>query len=124
MLNKEDNVAWLQGRATGYHSRENDKGDVVEDLDEIGKLGQGFASVDKLEEINLGGGNVLRPTYITARLTHDQKAQMCELLGEFAECFAWDYTEMPGLSRELVEHMLPIKQGFRPHKQPAISFSP
>jgi hypothetical protein len=27
-------------------------------------------------------------------------------------CFAWEYTEMLRLSRELVEHSLPIKEGF------------
>jgi hypothetical protein len=31
---------------------------------------------------------------------------------------------MPGLSRELVEHRLPIKPGFRPYKQPPRRFNP
>ena len=31
---------------------------------------------------------------------------------------------MPGLSRDLVEHRLPIKTGFRPYKQPARRFNP
>jgi hypothetical protein len=31
---------------------------------------------------------------------------------------------MPGLSRELVEHWLPIKSGFRPYKQSARRFNP
>jgi hypothetical protein len=31
---------------------------------------------------------------------------------------------MPGLSRELVEHQLPIKAGFRPYKQGARKFKP
>jgi hypothetical protein len=31
---------------------------------------------------------------------------------------------MPGLSRELVEHRLPIKDGFRPYKQGAQNFKP
>ena len=31
---------------------------------------------------------------------------------------------MPGLSRDLVEHCLPIKAGFRPYKQPAMCFNP
>jgi hypothetical protein len=38
--------------------------------------------------------------------------------------FAWDYTEMPGLSRKLVEHRLPIKADFRPYKQGARNFKP
>jgi hypothetical protein len=36
--------------------------------------------------------------------------------------FAWDYTEMPGLSRELIEHRLSIKAHFRPYKQGARNF--
>jgi hypothetical protein len=39
------------------------------------------------------------------------------------DCFAWAYTDMSGLSRELVEHTLPIKWGFRPHKQPTRNFN-
>ena len=31
---------------------------------------------------------------------------------------------MPGLSRDLVEHRLPIKAGFKPYKQPARRFNP
>ena len=31
---------------------------------------------------------------------------------------------MPSLSRDLVEHRLPIKAGFRPYKQPARHFNP
>ena len=31
---------------------------------------------------------------------------------------------MPGLSRDLVEHRLPIKAGFRPYKQPSRHFNP
>jgi hypothetical protein len=48
---------------------------------------------------------------------------MCNLLKEFADHFAWDYTEMLGLERDLVEHVLPIKHGFRPYKQPARNFN-
>jgi hypothetical protein len=28
---------------------------------------------------------------------------------EFADCFAWEYIEMPDLSREFVKHRLSIK---------------
>jgi hypothetical protein len=39
-------------------------------------------------------------------------------------CFAWDYTEMPGLSRELIKHRLPNKAGFILYKQGARNFKP
>ena len=47
------------------------------------------------------------------------REQMITLLKEYQDCFAWDYTEMPGLDRNIVEHWLPLKKGFRPFQQPA-----
>jgi hypothetical protein len=49
---------------------------------------------------------------------------MIRLLIEYSDCFAWSYIEMSDLSRELVEHWLPIKPGFRPFKQRSRSFCP
>jgi hypothetical protein len=42
---------------------------------------------------------------------------MIALLKEYVDCFAWDYTEMPGLNRSIVEHRLPLKKGFWPFQQ-------
>jgi hypothetical protein len=44
---------------------------------------------------------------------------MIVLLKEYTDCFAWDYIEMPGLDRSIVEHRLPLKLGFRPFQQRA-----
>jgi hypothetical protein len=53
-----------------------------------------------------------------------KKQEIIELLKAYTCCFAWDYTEMLGLSMELVEHRLPIKAGFRMYKQGARNFKP
>jgi hypothetical protein len=37
---------------------------------------------------------------------------MITLLKEYANCFAWDYTEMPGLDRRIVEHRSLLKVDF------------
>jgi hypothetical protein len=97
---------------------------VVEDLDELGKLGRGFSSMDDLEEIDIGDGVIPWPTYVSARLDVNQKQEIIELLKAYACYFAWDYTEMPGLSRELDEHWLLIKATFIPYKQGAQNFKP
>jgi hypothetical protein len=89
---------------------------VVEDLDELGKVGRGFSSMDDLEKVDIGDGVIPRPTYVSARLNTNNKPAIIELLKAYTCCFAWDYTEMPGLSRKLVEHRLPIKARFRPYK--------
>jgi hypothetical protein len=42
---------------------------------------------------------------------------MIALLKEYSDCFAWDYKEMPGLDKSIIEHRLPLKKGFRPFQQ-------
>jgi hypothetical protein len=87
------------------------------DLTEDGKLGYGFTSADELEEIDIGPGDKPRPTFISKKLHPSLREPMITLLKEYADCFAWDYTEMPGLDRSIVEHRLPLKSGFRPFQQ-------
>ncbi|KAK2382415.1 hypothetical protein QL285_069951 [Trifolium repens] len=72
---------------------------------------------DPLEEIDIGDGSLKRPTYISANITPNLKEKLVLLLKEFSDCFAWDYNEMPGLNREMVELRLPIKAGKKPVKQ-------
>jgi hypothetical protein len=74
--------------------------------------------------VDLGDGTTPRPTFVSRNLETDYKVRLITLVKEYVDCFAWEYHEMPGLSRELVEHQLPIKAGFRPHKQPARKFNP
>jgi hypothetical protein len=83
-----------------------------------GKLGRGFMSADKLEEINIRDGDKPRPTFISANLESSFKEGLIKLLKEYKDCFAWDYLEMPGLDHSIVELRLPIKPGFKPCKQP------
>ena len=98
--------------------------EAIEDLEDIDKLGQGFMSTDPLEMVDIGDGTIPRPTFVNANLSNDCKADLIKLLKEYVDCFAWEYSEMPGLSRDLVEPRLPIKAGFRPYKQPSRRFNP
>jgi hypothetical protein len=84
-----------------------------------GKLGYGFTSADELEEVNIGPGNKPRPTFINKKFDPSLQESMIALLKEYSDCFAWDYTEMPGLDRSIIEHRLPLKKGFWPFQQRA-----
>ncbi len=90
--------------------------DTVDDLDD--KQGQGFMSANDLEEIDIGPGDRPWPTFISKNLSPEFRTKLIELLKEYRDCFAWEYYEMPGLSRSIVEHRLPIKHGVRPYQQP------
>jgi hypothetical protein len=54
----------------------------------------------------------------------EHKDDIIKLLRNYVDCFTRNYREMPRLSRELVEHQLPIKSGFRPYKQLTLRFNP
>ena len=120
----DPNGKWLQSRLDKYRAERNDMCEAIEEPDDMDKLGQGFTSVDQLEEVDIGDGTISRPTFVKRNLEADYKSELIALVKEYVDCFAWEYHEMPGLSRELVEHRLPIKAGFRPHKQPARKFNP
>ena len=52
------------------------------------------------------------------------KQELADLLKEFKDCFAWEYYEMSGLDRSIVEHRLPIKPGYQLFKQALRRFNP
>jgi hypothetical protein len=72
--------------------------------DTEGKLGQGFTLADLLEEVYIGPGDRPRLTYVSAKLDPEYKQKLINLLKEYRDCFAWEYYEMPGLSRSIAEH--------------------
>jgi hypothetical protein len=113
------NDEWLQKRLEKYRANGKDMYESIEEPDSMEKLGQGFRSADPLEEVDIGGGTIPRPTYVNKNLDADYKGEIIRIVKEYVDCFAWEYHEMPGLSQELVEHWLPIKASFKPHKQPA-----
>jgi hypothetical protein len=81
-------------------------------LADDGKLGYRFTSDDELEEIDIGPGDKPQPTFINRKLDPSLREPMIALLKEYSDCFAWDYTEMPGLDRSIIEHQLPLKKDF------------
>ena len=69
-----------------------------------GKLGYGFTSADDLEEVDIGPGDKPQLTFISKKLDPILREEMIALLKEYRDCFAWDYTEMPGLDRSIGSH--------------------
>jgi hypothetical protein len=90
---------------------------ICNDLADNGKLGYGFTSANELEEVNIGPGDMPQTTFISKKLDLSLQEPMIALLKEYSYCFAWDYTEMPGLDRSIIEYRLPLKKGFQPFQQ-------
>jgi hypothetical protein len=79
MLVSKD-LEWLSRQTVEYRSYTDDAMGMVEDLDELGKLGQGISSMDDLEKIDIGDGVIPQPTYVSAHLSTSQKQELIELL--------------------------------------------
>jgi hypothetical protein len=90
---------------------------ICSDLADGGKLGYGFTSADELEEVDIGPGDKPQPTFVRKMLDLSLRKPIIALLNEYSNCFAWDYTEMPGLDRSIIEHWLPLKKGFQLFQQ-------
>jgi hypothetical protein len=73
MVTATKDLEWLSRWIAEYCSSKDDAMGMVEDLDELGKLGQGFSSMDDLEEVDICDGVISRPTYVSACLNMSQK---------------------------------------------------
>jgi hypothetical protein len=73
MVSKEGDIDWLVRWADEYRLAKNNISEVVEDFDDIGKLGYGFLTVDELDEVDIGDGAVCQPTYVSRNLTSEKK---------------------------------------------------
>ena len=73
---------------------------------------------DLMEEVNLSTMEDPRITYISSLLPANLKEHIISLLQEFKYCFFWNYDEIPGLDRGLMEHRLPIRPEIHPFQQP------
>ena len=71
-----------------------------------------------MEDVNLGIVEELRIAYISSLLPTNLKEYIISLLQEFNNCFAWNYDEMLGLDRGLMENCLPIRPEFHHFQQP------
>ena len=61
---------------------------------------------------------------INPNFTDAETQQLMKLLHENKEEFAWDYTDMKGISSELCTHRIYIKEGCRPVCQPQRRMNP
>ncbi|KAK9750154.1 hypothetical protein RND81_02G177200 [Saponaria officinalis] len=83
-----------------------------------------FRLQDPLEQVNLGSKEDPRFTFISAKMSDDEKSQMVELLVQYKDCFAWEHHEMPGIDPSIARHKLLIKKGWKPVVQRPRRMSP
>jgi hypothetical protein len=73
MMSVSKDLEWMSRWTAEYHSYMDDAMGVMEDLDELGKLGRGFSSMDDIEKVDISDGVIPQPTYVSAHLNTSQK---------------------------------------------------
>jgi len=59
--------------------------------------------------LNLGDVGEIKEVKIGTSVKKEIREQLCALLKEFRDVFAWSYNDMPGLDTNIVQHKLPLK---------------
>nr|XP_011465143.1 PREDICTED: uncharacterized protein LOC101299390 [Fragaria vesca subsp. vesca] len=77
----------------------------------------GQATIDGLQEINLGTVEEPKPIFVSALLTPDELGDYKSLLQEYIDVFAWGYQDMPGLDPNVAVHKLAVSEEKRWVKQ-------
>jgi hypothetical protein len=72
-MSTQKNVEWLRHHTKQYWSNTNDTCEVIEDFDEVEKLGQGFSSANPLVEIDIGDGITPRPTFVNKNMSLEHR---------------------------------------------------
>jgi hypothetical protein len=86
-MSAQKNVEWLRYCIEQYRSTMNDMCEVIEDFDEVEKLGQGFSSADPLEEIDTREGITPRMTFVNKHMSLENKVVIIKLLKDYVDCF-------------------------------------
>jgi hypothetical protein len=55
---------------------------------------------DPLEEVDIGDGTIPRLTFVNKNFDPLFKSELIKLMKEYVNFFAWNYNEIPGLSRD------------------------
>ena len=64
---------------------------------------------ENVEVLNLGDVGEIKEVKIDTSVKKQIREQLCALLKEFRDVFAWSYNDMPGLDTNIVQHKLPLK---------------
>lgn len=84
----------------------------------------GQATVDDLQEINLGTIDNPKPIFVSSLLTPNELKDYKVLLEEYRDVFAWGYQDMPGLDPKVAVHKLAVSNEKRWVKQAPRRFRP
>ena len=71
-------------------------------------------------------GSPGQPRYInpSTHLSADQNTEYCSLMRQFANVFAWEYSDLKTYDKKIIQHKIPLEKETIPFKQKLIPINP
>jgi ribonuclease HI len=77
-----------------------------------------------VHEHNIGSQNHPKFINLSIELTVDQRSEYCSIMKEFADVFAWKYSDLKTYDPEVIQHKIPLEKDTIPFKQKLRPISP
>ena len=69
-----------------------------------------------IQEHNIGSQSHPKLINLSTRLTVEHKSEYCSLIKEFADVFAWEYTDLKTYDTNIIQHRIPLDKDTIPFK--------
>ncbi|XP_075665528.1 uncharacterized protein LOC142635214 [Castanea sativa] len=80
--------------------------------------------VEALEAVELVKGETAKVTRIGTTLSLEMRTKLFQFLKENLDVFAWSHEDIPGISRQVIQHKLNMDPGRKPIQQRRLVFAP
>ena len=69
-----------------------------------------------IQEKNIGIQSHPKLINLSTKLTVDQRSKFCSLIKEFADVFAWEYSDLKTYDTNIIPHRIPLEKDTIPFK--------
>ena len=77
-----------------------------------------------VQEQNIGSQSHPKLINLSTGLIAGQKSEFCSLMKEFANVFAWEYSDLKTYDTNIIQHRIPLQKDTNPFKQKLKPISP
>ena len=77
-----------------------------------------------VQEKNIGSQSHPKPINLSTELTADERSKFYSLMKEFADIFAWEYSDLKTYDTNIIQHKIPLEKDTIPFKEKLRPMSP
>ena len=71
---------------------------------------------ENVEDCNLGTQQEPKMIKLFKGVPKDYKERYIDLFKQFKDVFSWSYDDLKTYDKSIIQHKIPLKDGFKPHK--------